>query len=298
MFILVIFSMLFTCINLSADEHKIEFIDTLTTINLIPEKDKKVIKVLFKYLFDEQTFAYSLYGDKPMTFCDVSFKNNFLTDLSKTLPLDQFCQAFLEIYCEPSSLIEERWKIWNNYQNQFRISKYILLEKSMGKRTRIFFINKKAFENVVNDNLDLFQKIIDPKITAGELLRQFQLDNTNVFEILHNHEGLLGILLGFGRHNATLFQKREELIDALGKDLREPKLVQEEIKAHDSNLQFLHEYDPYIISSINRVCFVADSTHPETFMLKSKYGKLNKKIREIYSKDDWLEQTFMQLTSY
>jgi hypothetical protein len=65
----------------------------------------------------------------------------------------------------------------------------------------------------------------------------------------------------------------------------------------NSKLRSLREHDPYIIASINRVCFAADPEHHETIKLKTKYDKLNMKINEIYSKDDWFEQTLIQLTS-
>ena len=43
--------------------------------------------------------------------------------------------------------------------------------------------------------------------------------------------------------------------------------------------------------------FLADPNHQETIQLRNKYDELNKKINEIYSRDDWFEQTLIQLTS-
>lgn len=120
-------------------------------------------------------------------------------------------------------------------------------------------------------------------------------------DILHRNEGLLGILLGFGKHNAMLFQRREDLLEKLEEKkicgLYNLEPIQNELQQINSKLQTLREHDFYIISSLNRVCFVADHKQQESKRIKEKYDELNVKINEIYSREDWFKQTLLQLIS-
>jgi hypothetical protein len=204
--IVFILNILFACTHLCAGEYKNP---TLEIINSIPQQDREEIKSLFKNLFKIHTFAYSLYGDKPMTYGDVCLEGNSLFWTYEICQLDQLYKEILEIYSEPCVLTKKRWEIWKKYNNRFRMKKYLLMEKSIYR--------------------------------LEELKNKLNLAN--------------------------------------------------------NKLQSLHEHDPYIIASINRVCFVADTEHDETVKLRKKYDNLNRKINEIYSREDWFEQTLIQLTS-
>ena len=273
-------------------------IDLLQTI---PKEHQTEIKKLFEDLFKYQAFAYSLYGEKPMTLSDSITAELSSDATSKFLPIDKYCLDVLEIYSEPSEIFKNRWDIWNKYKNLFKIKNYIFTEKIIGKCKRLFIINKRCFKDTINQNINLFKTLIDSNLSSENLLAQFENEKTNVFDILQHNEGLLGILLGFGEYNAMLFQKREYLFDKLEIAKRSGiyKLdsIQNRIKFLNTKLQLLREHDSYIIASINRVCFVADAENYETIKYKADYDKLNKKINEIYSKDDWFEQTLIQLTN-
>ena len=296
--IVFILNILFACTHLCAGEYKNP---TLEIINSIPQQDREEIKSLFKNLFKIHTFAYSLYGDKPMTYGDVCLEGNSLFWTYEICQLDQLYKEILEIYSEPCVLTKKRWEIWKKYNNRFRMKKYLLMEKSIGKRKRIFLINKEAFRKIIDNEIDIFKRIIGKEISSEKLLSEFQSENTNVLDLLNDSEGLLGILLGFGKHNSMLFQKREDILDDLewkkNSHIYRLEELKNKLNLANNKLQSLHEHDPYIIASINRVCFVADTEHDETVKLRKKYDNLNRKINEIYSREDWFEQTLIQLTS-
>src|ERR1700739_2405298 len=88
---------------------------------------------------------------------------------------------------------------------------------------------------------------------------------TNVLDLLNDNEGLLGVLLGFGKHNSMLFQKREYILDDLenkkNSHIYRLEKIKNKLSLVNDKLQSLHEHDPYIIASINRVCFAADPEH-------------------------------------
>lgn len=273
----------------SETNHNISYI-----FDTISETEKLDIKNLFEYLFKHQVFAYTLYGDKPMSFSE-SLDDISKSSLLKFISLKDYFQETVENVVEPNRVFKRRWNTWNKYK--FNLKNYFLLEKKIGDQNRIFFINVSAFKRVVNKNIDLFKQIIDSNISAEVLLEQFKNGKTNVWDILNHHTGLLGILLGFGRYNAMLFQEREDFYDLLENPLTHSESIQKKLSQVEDKLCCFHEHDSQIIASINRVMFLADPNHPETLKLKKKYNKLNQKINEIYSRDDWFEQTIFQLTS-
>jgi hypothetical protein len=264
--------------------------------NNISDTEKLDIKELFDFLFKHQVFAYTLYGDKPMSFSE-PLDDISKTNISEYISLKDYCQETLENFVESKKAFKKRWDTWHRYRDKFQLKNYLLLEKKIANQSRIFLINVAAFEGIVNKNIKLFRKIVGANISAEVLLEQFKDEETDVWDILKHHTGLIGILLGFGRHNAMLFQKREKLYDLLENPLTNSESIEKKLNQIGNRLSFFHEHDPQIIASINRVMFMADSNHPETIKLKKKYDKLNQKINEIYSRDDWFEQTLSQLVS-
>jgi hypothetical protein len=71
--------------------------------------------------------------------------------------------------------------------------------------------------------------------------------------------------------------------------------IYQEMDALSQKLEANNFYFP--ISDLNRVTFVSDPNHIETKQLKNKYEIQRKKLKEIFSKDDWFEQTLLQLMS-
>lgn len=281
------------CLNES--EQKINLLNVSSLMETIPFEDQKEIKILFRDLFYNQSLAYSLFSDKPMSFSDRSLFKQSSISLIRLLSIEGYCQSVLEPYCEPSNLLNKRWEIWNKYESRFNLKKYLFANKKIGKQVRIFLINKEAFLKVINENLDLFKQVIGNDLSAEKLLEEIAEENTNVWDLLHNHEGLLGILLGFGRYNAMLFQEREKLLDKLEIPIISDKSIQEKIQFFNHLLKPLHQHDAYLVASINRVGFVADSDHPETTKLRNKYDELNRRLNALYAKEDWFEQTLLQL---
>ncbi len=275
--------------------------DSLAIFCSISNEDQLKIKNLFRELFKYEEFAYSLYSDKPMSFSDSLLNEYSANQLLEFLSLKDYCQDTLEFFGEPSKLFKKRWETWKKHKSKFKLKGYLLLEKNIGDQRRIFLINIKSFKREVNQNINLFKQKINPNVSADNLITQFEDENTDVFDILHHNVGLLGILLGFGKHNSMLFQYREDLTDNLEKKKKSGIYKLDSIKNKlnfvNDKLQSLHEHDFYIIASINRVCFAADPEHHETIELKNKYDNLNRKINEIYSRDDWFERTLIQLTS-
>jgi hypothetical protein len=80
----------------------------------------------------------------------------------------------------------------------------------------------------------------------------------------------MGILLGYGRHNAELFQKQ----------IDHPRMssILEPIASQPPN-----------ICLVNQVNFGADFNWPETHRLKREYGAVHRELSLLFQEESWME---------
>lgn len=170
----------------------------------------------------------------------------------------------------------------------------------------VFFINKKAFLETVDQNIETFRDVLGQDTTAVTLLSR--IENEKAFmRFLKNSELLLGILLGYGQHNAQLFARRIELRKyILAKALTETKplpsqgfsSIEEEEEFLDQKLQSFSRPVNSIPWMILPVQCAADLDHIETKMLQKKYARLRNEISRRYAENNkFLEWIFSQLTA-
>jgi hypothetical protein len=188
--------------------------------------------------------------------------------------------------------------IWKKKYPNVDFGKYLFLAKSFGSRTRIVLINKEAFRNTVNKNIDLFRKMIHSKVTADSLLEQMKDEDKKVYDILNGHEALMGILLGFGRHNSLCFEDLDEMESSNNYLMHTKEFISKREKLNKQLKCFRGQEKLSNIERHGQIGFRADHNHPETKELKEKYNKLCIKTDEIYSRDDWFEKTLRQLLGF
>lgn len=261
------------------------------TLNAIPNCEKEALEKLFHSLFNGEHFSYTLFGDKPMSLTSYS-TSVFNTDDFLSLSELKF---------------RKRWRIWKKYEHLFSMTRYFLVEGPSDKHGRrdIYFINKKYFIEKVNEHLDLFQEALGENITGALLLNKIE-NNQKYLSFFDDHPMLLGILLGYGEHNARLYAKRDKLSPFVYRE-EIPKIpikipnpskgfssLQEEFNSYFSVLTLFGDtkYFPLIIHSVH---FVADHNHPETRVLQKKYKKMRGEISAIYAKGNFLEITLSKL---
>ena len=154
---------------------------------------------LLKTLFYEEQFAYVLFGAKPMattTFWERSRWENVHS-------------------CRPYPLDAKAFDIWKKNCHKYASNHFFFRQWHGKYHTKIpihelEFVNVAKFLEVVNDNIDLFQKVLGKEWTAKKLLHEFKTSDHSVSEILHHHEALIGILLGYGRQNSLFFEFRDQ----------------------------------------------------------------------------------------
>jgi hypothetical protein len=174
----------------------------------------------------------------------------------------------------------------------FPLKNYILTKEECKNRSykicNVILINKKAFVKIVNKHKIFFKNKINKEIDPQQMLNDIESGKASFAETIHNDEALWGILLGYGKHNAILYEKRENKL------LMDLTLEKAESTANQLRGFGEYGYSPLVMGSVH---FAAALTHPETRALQKKYRKLRAKISQIYAQNDFLEVTLQQLTS-
>lgn len=240
----------------------------------ILEQDRPVLDSFFREILFFEGFAYTLFGDKPVSICDYNLKNTAL-----------FCHT------------PEGYKIWKKYAALLPSSNFLFLfyENSEKNSCELTLINKKAFRDIFDLHREKFVEIWGNEISSEVLLNLLtekgSLWNTEVKE----KDDLIGILLGYGKVNAELYQRRKEL--GFNKALAEKHRVNppKELVAIVAALEPFAPQKPGSPHFMGFPGFMADHTKAETRSLKKKYTEQRKQITEIFSQGKVSEIVLQQL---
>ncbi len=271
--------------------------DIKNILSQLSECDKQDLNDLFHVLMDDDQFSYTLFGDKP-----VSLSGDYIItpDEDKLSGISS------------GEIFWQKWAVWKRNQERFSISHYLFIEEPAYNRRDstmvfIFFINKKAFMETVNKNIQAFRDVLGYNVAASELLEKMKKENA-FMSLLKDNEMLLGILLGYGENNAKLYARRMSLRKFItGKTLsilpEEKPLPSKDFSSIEEEEDFLnHQLRPFASyncepSIISPVQFAADLNHKETQLLQKKYSTLRNKISLLYAENNnFLEVTLSQLT--
>ena len=258
--------------------------------------EKIKVKYLFEKLFKQDSFAYSLFFDKPISFSEVLFPVLPWSVLIKILNIEEYVK--LSFSPELSSdFFEEAWNIWEKHQSKLlNQEKYLFIKKEFEGKPILLLINIEQFHNKFNQNLEFFQH----KFNNPDLLIQKIKDSTDLDAFLDNIS--LGILLGYGVRNSELFEERES---------KERKMRQLIFLSPSSNIkkelqnQIDHLWeilrikdDNYYFTEISLpFCniFASDQNDFETKALNKKYKAQAKEISQIIYTHDWFEKIILKL---
>lgn len=271
----------------------IQAINVVELLNEINPDDRESLEGLFQSFIYKDHFGYTIFGDKP-----ISLSGDFtLTPWENTITGDRSGGCFWK-----------KWDIWKKYKSLFPIHNFIFLEEQSYNYSDIKFvlvINKKSFLKAVKKYQRTFNEILGYQVNPEKLLQSIESGFSKFQSAIQNSEILWGILLGYGEHNARLYERKNEMTRLIGRSKlilknTNPSMnfqsIEDEKKFLDAMLQsFNDSFD--CICFINPVNFVADLTHPETLMLKRKYLRLDRKISSIFANGNVLQITLTQLTA-
>jgi len=258
----------------------------------LSQEEEQELKLLCHYLFAQNELGYTLFGDKPMSFCF----------LPTGVPRIAVRDCFFKIYIQGQHSFIKGVAAWNKLRKESNYS-LITYEDNNNYPLVAFFVNKKAFTEVFNKNIDVFKKNYGSKVTVEFFLAELESKKIPLDKLFNQHL-FLGILLGYGRHNAELFQRRNILHSPEAEvpflPDQKPKKgfssIEGELKYLDQHLQPITLEDSLLLL-VTPVNFVADPDHPETVLLKQKYDSIHKELTIIFKRDDWLDTLFSQIYS-
>jgi hypothetical protein len=240
----------------------------------IPKEDLAELDGLFSYFIKQNQFAYTLFGDKPIS-------------LSSQFSLTPW-ENIIEKINDKHTLFWKKWKIWKKYEHFFPSKNYLLtIEPSKFPHVYdIILINKIEFIKTLEKHQKLFESVIGHPINPQQLLNEIEQKKISFSDSIKNNQMLGGILLGYGVHNSTLYNKRDRgYLNNIGL-MNHSKIILQPIEKN--------HYMPLIIGPVK---FAADILHPETIALRKKYKKLRGKISSIYFQNNLLEVTLLKLMS-
>jgi hypothetical protein len=230
----------------------------LKNIDCISTEDRVCIENFFRYIVYETPAAFTLFGDKPISIIEIDVWTNpyYFTDSAVSYEL------------------RRNFSKWKKYAHLFPSKKYVFVENDIFDRSRfcILLINQEACLKIIKEHLLLFQENINEKISAEEILNRIT-SSSRLFDTLCSHQGLLGILLGFGKNNAFAFH-----------DIYERHLP-------FRTLKLFSEESGEPLLAFNKLNFAVIDGDPENSYLKKKYDDQRKKLCEIYRNGDFLEIT-------
>jgi len=255
-------------------------------IQAISISDRAILEAFFRVLMLKEGGAYVLFGNKPVAF------TSFSHSLHEHMGAPQ-----MRRYERENKLIKEGWETWKKYAPSFHSSRFILECRTHNNgREEICLIDQERYEQVIKDNLRDFQGVLGDETTPEILLKKYRSGNKTLFQTLHEHQALLGIVLGFGTENSWLFHEHTSMRyddpnlipDRPFKQIRSmpAALNQHKLKGifneknHRKCVKFLHL--PY---------FLADPNSEETRVLRAQYLQQQQAIQEAYAHGHFLEVT-------
>lgn len=248
----------------------------------LPVKDKKNLAGLMQKLFAENSFAYTILGSKPVAW--ETYQSPF--------PLSTWAR-FYNSFSEHNRTLRSGWKTWEKYQHLFP-SAHLWAEtpKCHPGLTSILIVNQERLNDVINENKSDFQEVLGREIIDGLQLIGEAKNRSLMNEVLEGHQGLIGIVLGYGRDNSWKFLEGCKNRAAIGCVWEDEEDSIEESLESDANLT------DYYLSHYSCPSFAGDPNSAESLTLKSEYILTKQKVVKYYKDKDFLEATLSLLAGY
>lgn len=343
-----------------------DVINISNVVKKIPQKDQEKLEVFFKTLIINNNFGYTLFGEKPIVF--ETFSTSFALDnISSPLlsegwktwekyqhlfPSHQF---FLENIKYDDCSIEKQCDIIL-YNLKILTSLYTILTSNFTQDANCTVIHFLSQDYPSPSFLPIFERIFSKRkfeICQKPNLNHFDANTRNIFLSFNNpskilekvhqlikkpmspkEHQMLGVLLGYGKNNATCFARSSEIFDALvelpyfPQDIpkefdqlndfikenlfftKNHKLISKDANRTKENIvQMINEsnnltkkwqslsqiYPDGPMTLIRLPTFIADDALPETQELYYNYNNVRKQIMNLLQEPNFLETV---LTKY
>jgi hypothetical protein len=254
----------------------------------IPQQDLKNIKYLFEDLIDHHDYAYTIFGSKPMSLAD------FCLEVPRDLPFHKRIESKFFMIKRGAIL-----KSWYKFRDEFNFKSFIFLdnENDWINCLVLILINKKNMLRALQEHLAIFKEELGEDFIPELFLEKLEKREISFAKSINKSQKLMGIMLGYGVRNATLFQKRFDLMKAIWKrekdNLPEDEILTKKLADVEAQCGDFSELEEDAI--IPPLYFLADLSHPETIELKKQYDQNRQKIEEMKKNPDFMDQVLQQL---
>jgi|GEM_PF-2600840 len=181
-------------------------------------------------------------------------------------------------------LLREGWEVWKKYEFLFPHPNYLIFEEEQIRGDQelhpLFFINKKNIQTILCQHIDLLKKEVDPSFDAAHFLSELE-QSFNLSELIHFHEGVLGLLLGFGVESSMSYYYREFPLGIFRKERDQLDRIG---GAQSSTLHF---------STAIAFCGKCDSQEVQEIVRQNREER--RALKKIYSEGDLLEITLKKI---
>jgi hypothetical protein len=233
----------------------------------MPQKDKQCLTDFFEELIRCHCFGYTLFGDKP-----VVFTSYFIRPLLRDIVFED----------KSGIVLRNGEKIWKAYERDFQIKDFILKFHTQGDIRYIVLVNKQLLAKKIEEHKEYISQVIGRAVDAQVFLNQLENEENNLFDMLQQHDGLLGIVLGFGKQNSVNFQRYVELENALYNYVGFPyKTAYKEELVNQSVAQ-------KISLMMNRQC---KKIHAKRIMPTQGFSSITEEYNDLQSKLQGVQQT-------
>ncbi len=249
----------------------------------MPLKDKKRLDSLFRHLCLVELWGHTLMRSKPVTFTGYkkpSFSARSLTHF---------------IFFLKDLRRSWRWKTWLKYQTYFSDSPFQIFENAdpaCSSHIEMIIMDTEYFSQILKKYREDFQRVLGKKSIDPEALMKEAKQSSLLSEVLKNHDGLIGTVLGYGRENAWAFYDQ-----SCGKDVDlvlawEPELLDQMIVQLSKKDWTLTSWE---LSDLYYPCFMSKKNSEETIQLRQLYQKSREKFIRYYQGKDFVEATLSLL---
>jgi hypothetical protein len=260
-FVLILIQMPFLLPAISERQCILKKIENLTL------EEKKDLTSFFKICFCSFEFGYTIFGQKPMSLDAINLKKRSLEDYGEYKDSEW-------ILCDYRK--KDGWDVWKKHFETIEMNGFSLIFYPVPHYPELIhfsIINHKNFLCVLEENLDVFQTVLNRKIASQEILNAYKKGEGEIFNTIKNHEGLLGILLGFGKENAFKFMNKEKL---------SPSVDPMSLKGQG-------------MENIRLPRFMVAEGSNETKKIMQSFSRQQESINQIYQKENFLELVLVKL---
>ncbi len=276
----------------------------------MPRKDKRKLEFFFREMCFLEGWAYTLWGSKPVSIDNYTepkevIRQNLKYDTLKTKILGCFWPpnwGIICYVCNPTQLkIKNGWNTLNKYSYLVDKSQFALFSDCCDNATvSMTLVNKTALHNIVSIHFKEFQPTLEKLSMDLDSLSDSQKLDTFLLET-SLHDNLIGILLGYGKDNAHLFN--ENKIHAETQQFSNESTPwpmssawpEEEMENLDHLNQKIFTFKQWDLDDLFYPRFVCDLQSQESQHLKHKYREDRAKILEYYRGKDVVEASLTLL---